>query len=93
MGIGDGRDKRPPPIRPSGRQDLNLRPLDPQITAHGLHSTLYEVERHVRVSVGIPSVLALLYYAAVPRTFAGYRQGEGYTRRPAPLTLKWFSRS
>jgi hypothetical protein len=33
MGIGGGHDKQPPPIRPSGRQDLNLRPLDPQSSA------------------------------------------------------------
>jgi hypothetical protein len=84
MGRGGGRDKQPPPIRPSGRQDLNLRPLDPQITAHGLRSTLYEVKRHVGVSAGTPSVLALLYFAAVSRTGVRVRPDREPERVPCP---------
>ena len=51
----------------SGRQDLNLRPLDPQITAHRSHSASCQVKRHLQAAPGLLSVLSLLYSAAVLR--------------------------
>ena len=53
------------PELPSGRQDLNLRPLDPQITANRSRSASCEVKWHVRAAPGLLRGLALLYFAAV----------------------------
>jgi hypothetical protein len=44
---------------------LNLRPLDPQITAHRSRPASCEVKQHLQAGPGLLSVLSLLYSAAV----------------------------
>ena len=63
-------DRVPPLLAVSGRQDLNLRPLDPQITANRSRSASCQVKWHVRAAPGLLRGLALLYFAAVQPHFA-----------------------
>ena len=75
---GRGRGR---PELPSGRQDLNLRPLDPQITARELRSASCQVRRHVRAALGLLSVLPLLYFAAVRQLGDAARPVRGASQR------------
>jgi len=97
-------DRVPPSFAVSGRQDLNLRPLDPQIAARRSRLASLQVKRHAQARSVLLSVLALLYSTAV--------LGEGRIRgrddpalirlaqSPETMTLQrldsiepWFTRS